>query len=347
MRLRAAARIPCVAVLASGVLAGGVLVAAPAATGAARDVVCSYWASPTGDDFGVGSRDRPFRTVGRMVQSLSAGMTGCLEAGAVFEERLVLTGQGAPSRPITITTPSGPRAVIGEGIEFLQSSRDVAITRVTARMSGREPFNALPAVVEIGGFRNRLLRSEVSGGGVVDKSRACIEIDHANLAVVDRNVVHECGIVKENPAIYAPGIRVVTGGGATITNNTIRSTPGDGIALAPNAQGARISNNLIDDTANGIFLAGDARFTSNGNRIVRNIIAYVLGYAAHGSNASGKPVGTRNVVTQNCVWQPGRGLFAGSGFTAPANRVLDPYVNRSSSLAIKRSSPCWSRRPQS
>jgi parallel beta-helix repeat protein len=165
--------------------------------------------------------------------------------------------------------------------------------------------------------------------------------------VIDRNLVHECGIVKGNPAIYAPGIRVVTGGSATITNNTIWATPGDGIALAPNAQGARISNNVIDGTANGIFLSGDAKFTSNGNTITQNIISFVAGYAAHGSNPTGKPVGARNVVSKNCVWQPGRGLFAGSGFTAPANRVLDPqYQNRPATLALKRSSPCWNQRPR-
>lgn len=323
-----------------------VLVAATGATGAAAAVNCTLWASPTGDDAASGAGDRPFRTVAKLLQSLGPGQTGCLPSGAVFEERLVIGGQGTNTQPVVLTTPTGPRAVIGEGIEFLQSSRNVIVSRVSVRMSGREPFNALPSVVQIGGFRNQLVRSEVSGGGVTDKSRVCIQVDHGNLVLVDRNLIHECGIVKGNTAIYAPGVRVVTGGSATISNNTIWSTPGDGIALAPNAQGARILNNLIDGTTNGIFFSGDARFTSNRNMVKENIITYVAGYAAHGSNPTGKPVGTRNLVTKNCVWQPGRGLFAGSGFTAPANRVLDPqFQNRPATFAVKRSSPCWNQRP--
>lgn len=190
------------------------------------------------------------------MQALGAGQTGCLPAGAVFEERLVIGSQGTSTRPVMLTTPEGPRAVIGEGIEFLQSSRSVVVSRVGARMSGREPYNALGAVVQIGGFRNQLVRSEVWGGGVVDKSRTCVLIDHGNLALVDRNLIHECGTVEANPAIYAPGIRIATGGSATITNNTIWSTAGDGIALAPNAQGARVRNNMIDGTTNGVFLSG-------------------------------------------------------------------------------------------
>lgn len=336
-------------VLLSALLCGvGVLVLVPAAPGSRAAVGCAAWASPGGDDGGPGSPDRPFRTVARLVQALGPGQTGCLAAGAVFPERLVIGAQGTPSRPITITTPSGARAVLGEGIEFLQSSRSVVVSRVAARLSGQEPYNAQAAVVQIGGFRNRLVRSEVWGGGVTDKSRACVQVDHGNLVVVDRNLVHDCGVVKANPAIYAPGIRVVTGANAQITNNVIWSTPGDGIALAPNAQGARVSSNLIDGTANGVFFAGDARFTSNRNRVTGNIITYIAGYAAHGSNPTGKPVGTRNLVTGNCVWQPGRGLFGGSGFTAPGNRVVDPqYVNRPAGFALRRTSPCWKERPLS
>lgn len=341
MRLRflVAIAVPAVAILAFAFLAS-------AASGASTAVSCTLWASPTGDDAASGSSDRPFRTLARLMQGLGPGQTGCLPAGAVFEERLVIGNQGTSAQPVTLITPTGARAVIGEGIEFLQSSRSVIVSRVSARMSGNEPYNSLPAVVQLGGFRNQIVRSEISGGAVEDKSRVCVQIDHGNLVVVDRNLIHRCGIVKANPAIYAPGIRVVTGGSATITNNTIWSTPGDGIVLAPNAQGARVNNNVIDGTTNGIFLSGDARFTSNRNKVTQNIITFVAGYAAHGSNPTGKPVGIQNIVTKNCVWQPGRGLFAGSGFTAPANRVLDPlFTNRPATFALKRTSPCWNQRP--
>jgi hypothetical protein len=321
-------------------------VLAPAALGGHKEVACTAWVAPTGDDLAPGSKDRPFRTVNRLVLALGPGGVGCLAPGATFPEHVVIGAMGTEARPVTITTPGGAPAVVGEGIEFLQSSRDVVVSHVTFRMSGAEPYNSLPAVVQIGGFRNRLVANDVSGGGVADRSRTCVLVDHGNRVVIDRNLIHACGVIGTNSAIYAPGIRVGTGVRATITNNVIWDTPGDAVALAPNAQGVTISRNLIRSTANGIFLGGDDRFTSNNNRVSNNIIVFVTGYAAHGSNPSGAPVGIRNVVTQNCVWQPGQGLFAGSGFTAPANRVVDPgLLSRAATFALKRSSPCWDDRP--
>ncbi len=319
---------------------------APAALGESKEAACSAWASPAGDDLAPGTRDRPFRTVSRLVLALAPGGVGCLEAGAVFSEHVVIGVQGTGARPVTLTTPSGPRAVIGEGMEFLQSSRDVVVSRMSFQMSGAEPYNSLPAVVQIGGFRNRFVGNEVTGGGVADRSRTCVLVEHGNRALIDRNLIHACGVIGSNAAIYAPGVRVGTGAWARITNNVIWGTPGDGVALAPNAQGVVITRNLIDGTTNGIFLAGDARFTSNDNRVSNNIITFVTGFAAHGSNPAGTPVGSRNLVTRNCVWQPGRGLFAGSGFTAPANRVVDPgFLDRPASFALRRTSPCWDLRP--
>jgi Right handed beta helix region len=316
------------------------------ATAAPAAVSCAAWASPTGDDLGPGTATAPFRTIARLLQAVRPGNVGCLTPAAVFNEHVVIGSQGAPKQPITITTPSGTRATIGEGVEFLQSSRFVVLSRVVVRVSANEPYSSLPAVVQIGGFSNVLSRSDVSAAAAVDKSRTCVLIDHGNVAVVDRNMIHECGVIKDNPAIYAAGILVATGGSPTITNNVIRSTPGDAIAFSPNAQQAVVTRNLIDGTSNGVFFAGDARFTPNRNRVFNNIISFVQGYAAHGSNAPGRPPSVGNVVTKNCVWQPGRGLFAGTGFTAPANRVVDPqFQGRPASFALKRSSPCWAYRP--
>jgi Right handed beta helix region len=310
-------------------LAAGVL--APAAIGGRKVVACTAWASPAGDDLAAGSKDRPFRTVSRLVLALAPGGIGCLQPAAVFPEHVVVGAQGAGGHPVTLTTPSGARAIVGEGMEFLQSSRDVVVSHISFRMSGAEPFNSLPAVVQIGGFRNRFAAN----------------VEHGNHVEIDGNLIHECGVIGSNTGIYAPGIRVGTGVRSTITNNLIWNTPGDGIALAPNAQGVLVSRNLIDGTANGIFLSGDDRFRSNDNRISNNIITFVTGFAAHGSNPSGAPVGARNLVTRNCVWQPGRGLFAGSGFTAPANRVVDPgFLDHAAPFALRRTSPCWDDRPR-
>jgi len=323
-----------------------VIVQAAAGAPQAARPACSAWASPAGADSWPGTRERPFKSIGRLLQALGPGLTGCLEPGAVFDEHVVIGNRGTPRKPVTLMTPSEPKAVIANGVEYLQSSRDVVLRRISVRVTGAEPWNSRGAVVLLGGFRNRFVGGEVSGGGATDTSRACIFVEHGNRAVVDGNLIHACGVIKKNVFIYAPGIRIGTAGGARIVNNTIWGTPGDGIALAPNAQGARVSRNLIHVTRNGVYIAGDERFTSNGNRVVDNIITYVAEWALHGGNPSGKPVGRRNVLGKNCIWVPGRGVVGGFGFAAPGNRLVNPlFKDVLVNLQLQRTSPCWNQRP--
>jgi hypothetical protein len=335
--------------LAALTCAGAAIALLAAANGslAARSAVsCAAWAAPTGDDAGAGTKEKPFRTVGRLLQVLSPGRTGCLASGATFPEHLVIGAQGSTTAPVSLTTPTGALATIGDGIEFTQAARSVVINRVIISMSGAEPANSLPAAVIIRGFRITLSRSQVSGGGIIDKSRSCVLLDHARRALIDRNVLHECAIVKNNPATTGQGVHVSVAVAAQVTNNTIWSTPGAGVALSPNAQLTTVSRNVIDGAETGIFFGGDAKTTSNGNRVEHNIISYAGRFAVAGSNSTGGPVGKLNVVTKNCFWMAGQSSLAGSGYAAPANRTVDPrYLNRPATFALKPSSPCWSYRP--
>ncbi len=324
------------------------LASAGAATGGrAATVVCAAWAAPTGNDAAAGTNASPFKTIAKLQSVLAPGSTGCLRSGAVFPEHVVIGARGLPAKPVVLTTPSGPPATIGDGVEFLQSSHFVTLSRVVVTMSGLEPANSLPAVVAIGGFQNKLVRSDVSGGGVVDKSRDCVRIDHGNLIVVDGNRIHACGIRRANQAVYAPGIRVATGSNATIINNVVTGTPGDGIALFPNAKDSVVSHNIIDGTATGVFFGADATFVPRGNKVTDNIISFISGKGIHGANYHGTTYGVGNIASRNCLWRiTGIGV-GGPGFTGSKNRVVDPkYANRPASYALRRSSPCWENRPR-
>ena len=314
---------------------------------AARSAVsCAAWAAPTGDDAGAGTKEKPFRTVGRLLQVLSPGRTACLASGATFPEHVVIGAQGTAAAPVVLTTPAGAPATIGDGLELTQGARSVVISRVIVSMSGAEPANSLPAVVIIRGFQITLSRSQVSGGGITDKSRSCVLVDHARRALIDRNLLHECAIVRNNPVVSGQGVHVSVSVAARLTNNTIWSTPGAGVALSPNAQLTTVSRNVIDGTESGIFFGGDAKTTSNDNRVEHNIVSYPRRFAVDGSNSTGGPVGKRNVVTENCFWMAGQASLGGSGYAAPHNRTVDPrYVNRPATFALKPSSPCWSYRP--
>jgi hypothetical protein len=331
------------------ILSSLALVLAVGASSAAAQggVSCAAWANPNGNDANAGTRQSPFKTLAKLTQILGPGQTGCLEPGTVFVEHLVIGGQGNRGAPIRLITPSGTRATIADGVEFLQSSRFFVLSRIAVSMTGNEPANALPAVVQIGGFQNQVIKSDISGGTVVDKSRTCILVDHGNLILIDRNVIHHCGIIKSNQAIVAPGVNVATGSNAKITNNIIHSTPGDGVSLYPNAKDALVMRNVFDGTSNGVFFGGDTRFASKGNKVLNNIFSFIPGHGVYAATfvAGGSP-GSNNVANANCFWQIGRIPVGGPGVTGKDNMSANPqFMNRPSSFAIKKSSPCWNNRP--
>ena len=318
-----------------------------AATGASKAVSCTAWASPTGNDAASGASNAPFKTISKLQSVLGPGTTGCLVAGGVFPEHVVITSVGARAKPVVLTTPSGSLATIGDGVEFMQSSAFVTLRRVVVTMSGAEPANSLPAVVTIGGFQNKLAANDINGGAVVDKSRDCVRIDHGNLIVIDGNTIHNCGTAKSNTQIYAPGIRVVTGSNAQIVNNIIRNTPGDGVSLYPNSKDALVTHNVIDATAHGVYFGADAKFTPNGNKVLGNIISFIPGKAIYGANYQGTTYGVGNLAAGNCIWKITGYPIGGPGFSQGKNRTVDPrYVNRPTTFLLKRSSPCWGNRPR-
>src|SRR5687768_7476817 len=76
---------------------------------AAADPGCDRVAAPTGSDLAAGTEQLPFRTVARLLQSLSPGQTGCLRGGS-YVGAVGITKGGAPGTPITLRSYAGERA---------------------------------------------------------------------------------------------------------------------------------------------------------------------------------------------------------------------------------------------
>src|SRR4051812_6972137 len=70
----------------SGLATAGLAAAALAlgAGDASAAVTCSKWAATTGSDLNAGTQAAPFRTLDKLVRSLSAGQAGCLPAGQTY-----------------------------------------------------------------------------------------------------------------------------------------------------------------------------------------------------------------------------------------------------------------------
>lgn len=296
-------------------------------------VSCAAWASPRGSDKNPGTRARPYRRVGRLAASLKPGQRGCLEPGATFDERIVLQVSGAPHAPVTIASGPGPRAILAQGIELASSARYVHLESLTAHARKGTPSEV--ATVVLRGYAVYMSGSDVTAGSGVDVPRTCILLDHAGGAVIERNTIHHCGVGQN----YASGITANISVNARITDNTVYANPGDGLALAPNAQRSLITRNLLVENEAGVYFGGAAKYASRDNRITRNVVTESRRFAVHGSYKQGAPVGSGNLVLDNCVWRTAR--MGGNGYTAARNRVVDPrVVPVASGYRLAPGSPC-------
>ena len=318
------------------------VVAAPAKPAAQS---CARWAAPFGEDTNVGTRAKPFATVGKLASSLAPGTTGCLEPNATFETHGLINAAGAAGAPIRITSGPGGRAVLNDGLEFAQTAKYVTLDNVTIASRKDTPSGELPATVILRGFSNKLVRTDISAGNVIDVARSCILVDHARRATIDRSAIHDCGkFVDGSGNLYYAGISVSIGVATTITNNTISGNAGDGIALTPNSQISTIKRNLIVDSGAGVYFSGGPKVASRDNLVANNIITHSERFAAHGSYQPNAPIGRSNVVTKNCIWATH--VVAGQGFVAPANKRVNPRVVRTAAgYRVAPSSPCRAYAP--
>ena len=314
--------------------------------GAASAARCALWAAPYGDDAAPGSAAQPFRTIAKLTGSLQPGQTGCLPRGSVFAEHVVVTAVGRADAKIRVTSAAGAPATLADGLEWTESAQHVVFDRVVVSSSAATANGSLPATVILRGFANGLVRSDVSAGTVVDLGRSCVLLDHARRALVDRNALHDCARRAGGAAVYGAGVSAAISVNAVITNNVVFDNPGDGIALAPNAQRSTVTRNLVVGNEAGVYFGGGLEAASNDNRVERNIVVRHARFAVHGSTAANAPVGRRNLVTRNCLWQAGQRMQAGTGYRSVANRIVNPRVRKvAGGYVVPEASPCYAYRP--
>src|SRR5205807_9016618 len=104
-----------------------------------------------------------------------------------------------------------------------------------------------------------------------------------------------------------------------------------GIQLYPNAQGTTIDHNVIDDNGEGIIFSGDNGMASDGNEVYNNLLTgATIRHDVESWYPNGNPLGTGNVLHDNCVWGGREGAIdtSGGGFTATHNLNVNPqYVD--------------------
>ena len=149
----------------------------------------------------------------------------------------------------------------------------------------------------------------------------------ADRAQLLRNRIHGCGRLPRTN--FDHGVYVATAHGVRVEGNWIYDNADYGVHLFPNAQGTRVSRNVIFGNGEGLTFSGDYGVASNNNVVERNVIGGSLRrFDVEEYWPDGSPVGTGNVLQRNCVGprlaEHGGILSFQRGFTAIGNILALP-----------------------
>jgi hypothetical protein len=308
---------------------------------------CTRYAAAWGNDSTQGSFRRPYRTISTLLSRLAPGQTGCLRAG-LYVENVRVTRGGRPGKPITLTSAPRARATIRGKFVIAEGADDVVVTNLN--IDGRNTVGATATPI-VNGDRSMWLGNDVTS----HHTMICFVIGSAHGrgvahgTVIARNRIHNCGRLPVTN--HDHGIYVEAAVGTVIRDNYIYGNADRGVQLYPNSQDTVVVHNVIDGNGEGVIFGGDGGYASSGNSVVANIISNsTIRANVESSWPDGGPVGVRNVVSLNCLWNGRAGNIDASagGFVAHSNIEADPlYVDSSAGdFRLRKHSRCRGKGPR-
>jgi hypothetical protein len=289
---------------------------------------CTKLASPTGTDPDGGAPDGPFRTVTKLVASLTAGQTGCLQDGTYVENVSFVKG-GSTTSPITLAAAPGAHPILRGVLTVPDATDNIAIVNLTLDGDGATSKSASPL---IRGDRVALRGNDITNAGFECVTLGDPMYGPAKLTVVEGNRIHGCktGVV----ARYAES--------GTVAHNFIFDNTGDGVSFFPNGDSFVVEHNVIDGNGSGVLFGSDGKTVSINDAVRLNVVSSsTVGFDIYGSFPG--VLGTGNSATQNCLWMGAKGEVAPTkGFSAKDNLVVDPlYLDRAAKdFRLAPTSPC-------
>jgi Right handed beta helix region len=312
---------------------------------AAASSSCTRFAAPYGSDAASGAEADPFASVGRLVDSLGPGETGCL-FGGTYAEDVKVTHGGTPAAPVTLRSRAGERATLRGRLWVAEGAADVVVEGLN--LDGRNA-GGLPSPTVNGD------RVVFRGNDVTNYHTAiCFVLGSATgwgvaeTVVIERNWIHDCGRLPSTN--HDHGIYVETARNAQIVDNLIYDNADRGVQLYPDAQGTLVAYNVIDGNGEGVIFSGDGRTASSGNSVTANVITNsTLRFNVESWWPDGSPVGTENRAERNCLWSGHEGNIGPEvGFTARDNVVANPrFADRAAKrFTLAPDSPCTGAGPR-
>jgi parallel beta-helix repeat protein len=338
--------------LAIRVLVAGAVVVVLAATAATAgaDVSCTKFASTSGSDrSGDGSFEHPYATPQKLVDSLSAGQTGCFRGGtyqfsltAVRSARVTLAPYGTESATLKGMIKVLP-AGAGATIEGLKLDGVGSNSGCTGTCGGGSPRIYADDVV----LRDDEITSEHTGICVLVGSYYS-DPSPRNVTIV-HNRIHDCGRLPATN--HDHGIYISQSRGAIVRDNWIYDNADRGIQLYPDAQGSTITGNVIYGNGEGQNFSCDTTSCSRNNVVAGNVIADSLSWNVYPHSQGATPDGS-NVLRDNCMHVSNSRYGSNGGvaldpdfFSSSANLVADPQFEApgSGDFVLKPSSPCLAK----
>lgn len=300
-----------------------------AGTGAAGEA-CDLYADAGVAAGGDGSFEKPFSGLQRLADSLTAGQVGCLRQGTYEAEEFKIT------RPaITLTSYEGEVATIKGRLWIVRGADGVKLSSLA--LDGRNKRGLPSPVVNAADV-------VLTGLDITNyNTEICVKLGDAQYGrairtIIENSRIHNCGKLPAQNQDH--GIYIGESDDVVIRNNHIYDNADRGIQVYPDAQGTRITGNIIDGNGQGIIVSGDGKTASSGTVISGNVISNSVGRWNIETNWPGGLIGSGNVAENNCVWASHRSSYYNleggilpqregrSGLEVRDNIIANPRITR-------------------
>lgn len=322
---------------------------------------CAKYAANSGSDANPGTAAKPLRTIPKLVASLTAGQTGCLQAGQRFHigpgEGIVAAGGGTAAKPVVITSArpaAGQQRASVEGwIAIQDKAHDIALAGLdfagTYTDAEGKPISPKSVEINVLAPRIRITGNRITnpygicvGAGTLDAYGASYGIRTDDLTV-DHNTVYGCGtspkLTWTDKDSGAHGIYLVYSRGATVVDNLVLGNRYRGFQSWPQGENTLVANNLFDGNATQVNLGSytESGMATTGTTVRDNIMLgrnktwypdKNPGPIVGNFPANSTPTQYGNVVSGNCI-AASDGPIAGYGMAVSGTVTATPtFVDR-------------------
>jgi Ni/Co efflux regulator RcnB len=340
---------------------------------------CDLFAALSGSDENAGSQAEPFRSLTKLVTSLKAGQTGCLQSGQTFDnEGNLYLGPGGThgeeGQPVTVTStdPDEP-ATITHSLSLAYGVNYMTFTHIDFIWSMPKPWvcwnaegDAVPGEVISGpgkctagtpspedevqitlrGKGDSLNYDEITN----DNTNIClITSSGAEGAVIEHDRIHNCGPTVESAQSGFPSPNEEWGWhshglydyghGTIIENDYIYDNSRDGVLLNGGGDGAVVEHNIIDHNGAGVWFGDDSNDLATWNIITNSTSPRRADDYGIGSYEPG----SGNVASDNCLDGNLSGEIEHGDFTSTDNKTdTNPFYTNAAQheYTLQADSPC-------